>query len=192
MRFAEDKGIGIKGWLAGPKPKSRPTEKKQAEQAIGLERNRLIVLPFKSLSPDPNDEYFADGITEELITALSGIKDLDVIAKTTAMHYKGGSKRVSDIGKELGCRSLIEGSVRKAGNKVRVSVQLVGTKNESHIWAQNYDKQLDDLFAVQSDIAEKVASALKVKLLPSEKQELEKPQAQSLDAYTLYLKGRYL
>ena len=189
--FADDKGIGLKGWLAGPKSKSQQTEKKQKEHAQ-FDRNRLVVLPFKSMSPDPNDEYFADGMTEELITALSGIKDLDVIARTTAMLYKGASKRVSTIGKELNSNSLIEGSIRKVGNKVRISVQLIGTQNESHIWAQNYDKQLDDIFAVQTDIAERVTDALKVKLLPSEKQELERPVAQNLNAYTLYLRGRYL
>ncbi len=155
-------------------------------------RNRLVVLPFKSMSPDPNDEYFADGMMEELITALSGITGLDVIARTTAMHYKDGSKRASVIGKELDCKSLIEGSVRKAGNRVRISVQLVRAQDESHAWAQNYNKRLNDVFAVQSDIAKRVAKTLKVRLLEGEEREFGKGTSPNVEAYTLYLRGMYL
>ena len=155
-------------------------------------RNRLVVLPFKSMSPDPDDEYFADGMTEELITALSGIAGLDVIARTTAMHYRDGSKRASVIGKELDVRSLIEGSVRKAGDKVRISVQLVRAQDESHMWAQNYNKRLNDIFAVQSDIAKRVARTLRVRLLEGDGQGLGKKTPPNVEAYTLYLRGMYL
>jgi len=160
------------------------------ERAV-LDKNRVAVLPFKNLSPDPNDEYFADGMTEELITALSGVRELSVIARTSVMKYKNELKGVSEIGKELGTGSIVEGSVRKAGGKVRVTVQLVSAENQSHLWAQNYDKQLDDIFAVQTDIAKRVAKALRVRLREDEQREIERPAAENLEAYNLYLKGRY-
>jgi adenylate cyclase len=172
-----------------------PWEQKKAslpmQQGIAMDRNRIAVLPFASMSPDLTDEYFADGMTEELITALSSIKGLDIIARTTAMQYRGAAKRISEIGRELGSDSVIEGSVRKSGNRVRITVQLVNAQNESHLWAQNYDKQLDDIFAVQSDIAKRVARTLKGRLLTKENRELEKPAAKNAEAYMLYLKGRY-
>ena len=160
------------------------------ERAV-LDKNRVAVLPFKNLSPDPNDDYFADGMTEELITALSGVRELSVIARTSVMKYKNELKGVSEIGKELGTGSIVEGSVRKAGGKVRVTVQLVSAENQSHLWAQNYDKQLDDIFAVQTDIAKRVAKALRVRLREDEQREIERPAAENLEAYNLYLKGRY-
>ncbi|MGI0081390.1 MAG: tetratricopeptide repeat protein, partial [Nitrososphaerales archaeon] len=152
---------------------------------------RLAVLPFRNMSPDPNDEYFADGITEELITSLSSVKALTVIARTSVMQYKTGSKRVSEIGRELNAGTLIEGSVRKAGNRVRVTVQLIDAKNEGHLWAQNYDRQLDDIFAIQSEIAEKVSSSLQVQLLEEDKKRIEKGGTSSVKAHTLYLKGTF-
>jgi TolB-like protein len=144
------------------------------------------------MSPDPNDEYFADGMTEELIMSLSRVKQLTVIARTSVMKYKGSEKTASDVGKELNVGSLIEGSVRKAGNRVRITAQLIDTSTEGHLWAENYDKTLDDIFAVQSEIAERVVGELKTKLLDSEKRTLEKKPTENTEAYSNFLRGREL
>lgn len=153
---------------------------------------RVAVLPLKNMSPDPNDEYFADGMTEELITSLSGVRQLTVVARTSVMKYKGSPKSASDVGKELNAGSLIEGSVRKAGNKVRITAQLIDTFTEGHLWAQNYDRQLDDVFAIQSEIAEKVAEELRVRLVDSEKKTLERKPTENTEAYSSFLRGREL
>ena len=128
----------------------------------GLDKLRVAVLPLQNMSLDPGDEYFADGMTEELITSLSGIRQLTVIARTSVMGYKGTTKKVKEIGRELEVGSVLEGSVRKAGNKVRITAQLIDTSTEGHLWAQNYDRNLDDVFMIQSEIAEKVAGELKI------------------------------
>jgi TolB-like protein/Tfp pilus assembly protein PilF len=155
------------------------------------ERLTVAILPFRNLSSDPENEYFTDGITEELISALSAIDRLKVISRTSAMQYKASSKGVIEIAKELTADSLVEGSVRKSLNRVRISVQLIDGRDEGHLWAATYDKELDDIFAVQSEIAEKVVEGLKVKLLESERRNLRKSPTSSSEAYTLYLKGRY-
>ncbi len=152
--------------------------------AAQLDRKRLAVLPFANISPDPNDEYFADGLTEELITKLSEIGELRVIARTSIMNYKRKEKNVSEIARELGVGSVIEGSVRKAGNKVRVTVQLIDAHNEEHLWASNYDRELDDIFAIQSDVASKVAGSLSAGVFAKEAKDTD-----DLEAYTAYLKG---
>ncbi|MDA4126472.1 MAG: hypothetical protein OK452_04620 [Thaumarchaeota archaeon] len=151
-------------------------------------RERLAVLPFVNISPDPNDEYFADGLTEELISKLSEIKGLKVIARTSVMNYKKKEKSVSQIGKELEAGSIIEGSVRKAGNKIRVSVQLIDSSTEEHLWASNYDKELDDIFAIQSDVAARVASSVSAGFFPVPK----KPDTEDVEAYTMYIKAMQL
>jgi len=157
-----------------------------------FDKLRVAVLPLKNMSPDPNDEYFADGMTEELLTSLSGVRQLNVIARTSVMGYKGTTKKVREIGRELEVGSVLEGSVRKAGNKVRITAQLIDVSTESHLWAQNYDRQLDDVFAIQSEIAEKVAGELKIRLVDSEKKALEKKPTENTEAYTYFLKGREL
>jgi adenylate cyclase len=167
-----------------------PWEAALVQQAHVLDKYRVAVLPLKSMSPDANDEYFADGMTEELITVLSGVSELTVIARSSVMQYKDSPKRVTDVGRELSIGTVIEGSVRKASNKVRITVQMIDATTEGHIWAQNFDRQLDDIFAVQSEIAEKVADALKVKLLDSTKRRLERRPTENTEAYMLYLKGR--
>jgi adenylate cyclase len=148
-------------------------------------RERLAVLPFVNISPDPNDEYFADGLTEELISRLSGVKGLKVIARTSVMNYKKKEKSVSQIGRELDVGSIIEGSVRKAGSKIRVTVQLIDSGTQEHLWVSNYDKELDDIFAIQSDIASKVASSVTAGLVPVS----SKGDTKDIEAYTLYIKG---
>ena len=157
-----------------------------------LDRLRVAVLPLQNMSPDPNDEYFADGMTEELIDRLAQVKSLKVIARTSVMSYKKKEKKASEIAKELEVGTLIEGSVRKAGNRVRVTVQLINSETEEHLWSSHYDKNLDDIFAVQSEIAEKVAEELQTKLLDSEKRTLQKKPTESIEAYTCFLRGREL
>jgi TolB-like protein/Flp pilus assembly protein TadD len=152
------------------------------------EERRLAVLPLDNISPDPNDEYFAEGLHDELITSLSRVNGLEVIARTSVLRYKGGTKQVAAIGRELNVGSILEGSVRKAGNRIRVTAQLINASNEAHVWAETYDRQLDDIFAVQSDIAGKVADALRLKLSPRTR--LESRRTANPEAYTLYLRGK--
>jgi adenylate cyclase len=158
---------------------------KASSDGAAAPRERLAVLPFVNISPDPNDEYFADGLTEELITKLSEVKGLKVIARTSVMNYKRKEKNVAQIGRELEVGSIIEGSVRKAGNRIRVTVQLIDSRTEEHLWASNYDKELDDIFAIQSDVATKVANSVSSGILPLPK----KPETEDIEAYTLYIRG---
>jgi TolB-like protein/Tfp pilus assembly protein PilF len=143
------------------------------------------------MSPDPADEYFADGMTEEVISTVSGISGLSVISRTSVMCYKGAGKKVKEIGRELEVGSILEGSFRKAGDKIRVTTQLIDVAGDTHLWAKNYDRKLNDIFEVQSDIAEQVADALRVRILFSEKERIEKKPTESVEAHTLYLKGVY-
>ncbi|MFY9717787.1 MAG: tetratricopeptide repeat protein [Thermoplasmata archaeon] len=150
---------------------------------------RLAVLPLKNISPDPMDEYFADGLTEELIGTLSKIRELRVIARTSVGQYRATSKTVAQIGSELGVTTVLEGSVRKAGNRLRITLQLIDARTQEHIWANNYDRDLDDVFAIQTEIAENTASALRLELLRPERESIEKVPTTDLAAYHLYLKG---
>ena len=168
-----------------------PWEKEETSH-VQLDKNRIAVLPFANMSPDPNDEYFADGMTEELIDRLAQVKQLKVIARTSVMSYKKKDKKAGEIAKELLVGSLVEGSVRKAGNRVRVTVQLIGAGTEEHLWSSHFDGTLDDIFAVQSEIAEKVAGELKVQLLEPEKASLEKKPTENTEAYGNFLRGREL
>ncbi len=167
-----------------------PTDRNQLVDE-GADTKRIAVLPFVNISPDPKDDYFADGLTEELISSISNISELSVISRTSAMSYKGTSKKVREIGKELDVGSVLEGSVRKSGSRMRITVQLIHVIKDKHLWAQSYDREFDDVFAVQSDIAKQVADALRVRILPEETRQLEKRPTKSSEAYTLYLKGRY-
>jgi adenylate cyclase len=152
----------------------------------------IAVLPFTNISPDPNDAYFADGLTEEVITALSQLRELRVIARTSVMRYKSATKGISEIAKELGVSAVLEGSVRKSGNRLRISAQLINAGSEGHLWAKTYDRELDDVFAVQGELAKQVAEALKVELRPTEERRLEGRAAIRPDSYLAYLKGRGL
>jgi TolB-like protein/Tfp pilus assembly protein PilF len=167
-------------------------DKRREPVEAGLDKRRIAVLPFANLSSNPEDGYFADGMTEEVITSLSGVRQLTVIARTSVMKYKGSKKGASDVGKELNAGSLIEGSVRKAGNRIRITTQLIDTSTEGHLWAQNYDRQLEDVFAIQSEIAEKVAGELKIRLVDSEKRVITKKDTENTEAYTCFLRGREL
>jgi adenylate cyclase len=165
---------------------------KATESSSGkLDPSRIAVLPFANMSPDPNDSYFADGITEEIISTLSSVGGLNVISRTSVMGYKGTVKKVKEIGNELEAGSVLEGSFRKAGNKIRVTTQLISVNNDLHVWAQSYDRNLDDVFTVQTDIARHVADALRVKILAPEIDRIDKKPTYSTKAYSLYLRGRF-
>lgn len=157
-----------------------------------LDRRRVAVLPFVNISPDPTDSYFADGLTEELISALSEVRGLRVIARTSVDHYKGAAKSASQIGAELRVSHLLEGSVRKAENRIRIATHLIDTESQEEVWSARYEKDLVNVFSIQSDIAANVAEALKVRLLATEKDRIESKETESVAAYIAYLKGRSL
>ncbi|TMI68841.1 hypothetical protein E6H16_01125 [Candidatus Bathyarchaeota archaeon] len=168
-----------------------PWDDTKTIQSTEPDRRRIAVLPFANMSPDPGDSYFADGITEEIISTLSGVSGLNVISRTSVMGYKGTTKRVKEIGGELEAGSVLEGSFRKAGNKIRVTAQLVDVRDDRHVWAHSYDRNLDDVFGVQTDIAKQVSDALRVKILAPEIDRIDRKPTESTKAYTLYLRGRY-
>jgi adenylate cyclase len=169
-----------------------PWEQAAATEAATFPTTRIAILPFVSYSPDPSDGFFADGVTDEIISAVSGISGLSVISRTSVSGYKGTTKRVEEIGRELKVGSVLEGSFKKAGNKIRVTTQLIDVASDRHLWAQNYDRELDDVFEVQSDVAKRVADSLRVRILSPELERIERKPTESTAAYTLYLKGRYL
>ena len=146
-----------------------PTEQTKLTRSDSLEPRRVAALPLAILSSDHQDEYFADGLTEEIINTLSSISGLNVIARTSVMKYKQSNKSVGEIGRELKVGTILEGSVRKAGGRLRISVQLIDVGSEAPIWAQKYDRELEDVFKIQTDIAERVAEALKVQLFRENK-----------------------
>src|SRR5438093_4150122 len=151
----------------------------------------IAVLPFQNLSDENENAYFADGIQDDILTNLSKISDLKVISRTSVMSYRGsGIRNARDIGKALGVATLLEGSVRRIGNRVRVNVQLINANNDEHIWAEDYDRDLTDVFAIQTDLAQKIASALQAKLSPNEKARLDHRPTQNSDAYLLFVQAR--
>ena len=156
-----------------------------------LDKYRIAVLPFTNISADPEDEYFSDGMTEELISKLSRLHDLSVIARTSIMQYKKTEKGIAEIGHELGVGTILEGSVRKAGEHLRITAQLIDVASQAHLWSEDYDRDLTDVFAIQSDVAQHVAQALEITLEPAETRQLEKGGTADLEAYNAYLRGLY-
>jgi len=153
---------------------------------------RIAVLPFANISPDPRDDYFAEGMTEELITMLSRLRELRVIARTSVMSYKTDPKPISRVGEALGVTAVIEGSVRKAGDQLRITVQLIDVASEEHTWAETYDRRLDDVFAIQTEVAKHIADTLRIRLAEAERRRIEKQPEINPDSYLAYLKGRAL
>jgi TolB-like protein/Tfp pilus assembly protein PilF len=151
----------------------------------------IAVLPFVNLSGTPENDYFCDGLAEELLNSLTRVKDLRVIARTSAFSLRHQQLDVREIGRRLNATTVLEGSVQKTGNHLRVFTQLIGTADGCHIWSERFDRQMDDVFAIQDEITEAIISKLKVKLLADEKMALVKRHTESVDAYHLYLKGRY-
>ena len=155
-----------------------------------LEKPSIAVLPFNNMSGDPEQEYFSDGITEDIITDLSNISGLFVVARNTAFTYKGKPVKVQQVAQELGVRFILEGSVRKASSRVRVTGQLINGKDGGHVWAARFDRDLTDIFAIQDEITGAIVEQLKVKLLPQEKESISQAPTDNVEAYTYYLRGR--
>ena len=152
----------------------------------------IAVLPFENLSDEKDNAYFADGIQDDVLTNLSKIGDLKVISRTSVMPYRGKASNLREIGKTLGVGSILEGSVRRIGNRVRVNVQLINAENDEHIWAEDYDRELTDVFAIQTDLAQKIARELQAKLSPAEKAQMERKPTENGEAYLAFVQANNL
>ena len=160
--------------------------------ATAVEKS-IAVLPFENLSSDKENAYFTDGVQDEILTHLARIADLKVISRTSVMQYKSGAPRnLREIGQQLGVAHVVEGSVQRAANKVRVNAQLIDARNDAHLWAQTYDRDLADVFAIQSEIAKAIADQLQAKLSPNEKKAIEQPPTTDLAAFDLYSRAKSL
>jgi adenylate cyclase len=171
-------------------PTSRRLGTSSAAQPASASRPSIAVLPFANMSGDPEQEYFSDGITEDIITDLSKISGLFVVARNTTFTYKGKAVNVRQVSEELNVRFVLEGSVRKAGSRVRITAQLVDGSDAGHLWADRYDRDLSDIFAIQDEITRTIVDQLKVKLLPEENQAISATPTESVEAYAYYLRGR--
>jgi TolB-like protein/Tfp pilus assembly protein PilF len=152
----------------------------------------IAVLPFENLSDDKENAYFADGVQDDVLTNLSKVGDLKVISRTSVMPYRGKTSSLREIGKALGVGAILEGSVRRDGNRVRVNVQLINAENDEHMWAEDYDRDLTDVFAIQTDLAQQIVRELQAKLSPMEKAQIEKKPTQNPDAYLAFVRGHDL
>jgi TolB-like protein/Tfp pilus assembly protein PilF len=152
----------------------------------------IAVLPFENFSEDKDNAFFADGIQDDILTNLAKIGDLKVISRTSVMPYRGKEKNVREIGKALGVSTILEGSVRKSGNRVRVNVQLINAVNDEHLWAEDYDRELTDVFAIQTDLAQKIAHELRAKLSPAEKVQLTRKPTENGEAYLAFVQAHNL
>jgi adenylate cyclase len=171
-------------------PAGLGTNDEEPTQRQQLEKPSIAVLPFNNMSGDPEQEYFSDGITEDIITDLSNVSGLFVVARNTAFTYKGKPVKVQQVAQDLGVRFILEGSVRKAGSRVRVTGQLIHGKDGGHLWAARFDRDLTDIFAIQDEITHAIVEQLKVKLLPQEKKSIKQTPTDNVEAYTFYLRGR--
>jgi TolB-like protein len=167
---------------ASPAPRTRTLEEKPS----------IAVLAFNNMSGDPEQEYFSDGICEDIITDLSKLSELHVIARNSSFTYKGKPVDVKQVGRELGVRYVLEGSVRKAGNRVRVTGQLIDAASGAHIWAERFDRDLTDIFAVQDELTQEIIAALKIKLSAPEKMRIAGSGTKNVDAHDFFLRGREL
>ena len=149
----------------------------------------IAVLPFENLSHDPDNAYFADGIQEEILTRLASVADLKIISRTSTQRYQGKPRNLREIAKELGVATILEGSVQKAADQVRVNVQLINAQTDSHLWADTYDRKLTDIFGVESEIAKRIAESLQAKLTGREEQALAVKPTNNPEAYDAYLRG---
>ena len=158
---------------------------------VGPSRQSIAVLPFLNMSADPENEYFADGMTEDVIAQLSKIRALKVISRTSVMPFKKREQSLREIAAKLGVATLVEGSLRRAGNRVRIVAQLIDAETDQHLWAETYDRQFTDIFAIQSDVALQIAAAVNAEISTGEKTRIGKEPTSDLEAYHLYLKGQH-
>ncbi len=199
VRFQDGGDISVKNidrsirvWKWHPGKADVIANPSKAHPTPNVETPSIAVLPFTNMSGDPEQEYFSDGISEDVITDLSKIGGLIVIARNSSFAYKGRSVDVRAVGRDLGVRSVLEGSIRRAGNRVRITAQLIDAANGAHLWADRYDRDLTDVFAVQDDVTRRIVDALKVTLSPAEKARLTDSGTPNVDAYDCYLRGREL
>ena len=177
--------------LSEAKPDHRPVAAPSSEKAASQKgRFSICVLPFANMSGDPEQEYFSDGISEDIITDLSKVSALNVVSRNTAFTFKGKSIDVRQVAGQLKVSHVLEGSVRKAAGRVRITAQLIDGSNDNHVWAERYDRDLNDIFALQDEISRAIVDALKVRLLPEEKEAIERRGTENVDAYNLYLLAR--
>ena len=162
-----------------------------SEAATGIPQKSIAVLPFDNLSGDPENAYFAEGVQDEILTRLAKVADLKVISRTSTQHFKSVPKNLPEIAKQLNVTNILEGSVQKAKDQVRVNVQLINALTDAHLWAEIYDRKLTDLFAVESDIAKTIADTLQAKLTGTESTAMSNKPTENPEAYELYLKGRF-
>ena len=172
----------------GSGPRSPATGTQRPPESAGAS---IAVLPFRNLSAGPDAEYFSDGMTEEIIAALAANASLSVAARTSSFAFKGKDTDVRQIGRDLGVRTVLEGSVRQAGQRLRITAQLIDVASGYHVWSERYDREMKDVFEVQDEISRSIAAALKVKLLPAQEQSLAGPGTRDVEAYNRFLKGRY-
>ncbi len=173
-----------------PKTISGPAARSAEITESKPERKSICVLPFNNMSGDPEQEYFSDGITEDIITDLSKVSALSVIARNSAFAFKGKNVDVLQVARQLKVSHVLEGSVRKAGDRLRITAQLIDGARNDHVWAERYDRDLNDIFALQDEISEAIVKALKLKLLPEEKKAIEQRGTESVEAYNLFLMAR--
>ena len=167
--------------------------KKIPSIAAELPEKSIAVLPFENLSRDPDNAFFTDGVQDEILTDLAKIADLKVISRTSVMQYKSGiARNLREIGQQLGVAHLLEGSVQRATNRVRVNAQLIDARTDAHLWGQTYDRDLADVFAIQSEVAKAIADQLQAKLSPNEKAAIEKPPTTDVSAFDLYSRAKTL
>ena len=188
-----DRPIRVWKWHPGSDPvAAQPASAVAPAGKAQPEPPSIAVLPFNNMSGDPEQEYFSDGITEDIITDLSKIAGLMVIARNSSFAYKGRSVDIRAVGRELGVRSVLEGSIRRAGNRVRITAQLIDAATGGHVWADRFDRDLTDIFAVQDEVTRQIVDALKVKLTPGEEARIADTPTDNLEAHDLLLKGREL
>lgn len=164
---------------------------KQDLQSETANEKSIAVLPFVNMSNDPDQEFFSDGITEEIINSLFCLKDLKVAGRTSSFQFKGKNLDLREIGEKLGVNTILEGSVRKQGNRLRITAQLINVHDGFHYWSQRYDREMDDIFAIQDEIALSITEQLKIKLLDEDIQKITKVATRNMEAYECYLKGRF-
>ena len=177
-------------WAAGL-PETGKKEAEASPPALARPEKSIIVLPFVNISPEEGQDYFCDGMTEEIITDLSHVHDLLVISRSSAMTFKGTQKKLRDIAQELNVRYVLEGSVRKAGNDLRITAQLIDATNDAHLWAEKYSGTLDNVFDIQEKVSRSIVNALRLRLTPSEDQKIAAKPFDNLLAYESYLKATY-
>ncbi len=197
FQSARDLGFALQAALsaAAAAPQTAADRVREAEAAVAASigsRQSIAVLPFSNLSGDADTEYFSDGVTEDIINALAQLTELRVAARTSSFAFKGKSLDIQAIGARLKVGSVLEGSVRRAGKRLRVTAQLIDVKDGYHLWSERYDREMDDVFAIQDDIASNIAKRLQLTLGPAARELRGKPTTAHLDAYDLYLRGRHL